>query len=1155
VNEAKAGSPVNGVAWPASRVAVVMVVGLLLAAGAHLMATYDKAVRDAEVLVAAIANSIDQTIGGSIRGVDSLLDEVQAAVQAGHHTNPDFRRDLLFRFLSFPELRYLAVADADGRLRAEVWQGGGMTSGGQDVSDQEYFLRQKATAGAVRMLVGKPTADPISGARSIHLTRPLHDALGTFAGVVVAAIDPGVYATFLASVQVDPGGVGAVFGTDGQMLAQPGERELSGEELARLSAGAATGVVAAAPNGVDMVLGYRTVARYPVIVACGVTRSRVLADWRRMAVLELILAAGFAVAMLVWARQIDHRRDLWRRHDADLDRAVTERTAELAKARQLAERTGERLADVNRELERLATVASHHLQEPIRSVVSFAQLAERHLGSRLDPGTAAQLGGIRADGIAMKRILGMFEQHVDALGPVCETAIDCGAVARQAADRVRAALPGALPEITIDSLPALSVPPGILREVFASLFTLAAGGRPASLTLGARLVGDAWQFRVAAPGLAAAVEGHRDAACWTMVDWLGGRMWTEVDAGGVSAALFTLVGWEAETGDLPAAADTAAAPGGPRFGSDLVARRIAVAMIVGLVSGTGLQLVSDREAALRAAETLTGAMVNAIEQHVGASIRSIDSLLSEVALAVEFGRDWTPEFSQRVQARLRAFPEVRMMGVVDREGRLLPEIWPAAGLPRPGATLVDPDTCRRQVNAKGPARLAVARPVAGPQFGGRTVPLTRPVHTGKDQPAALVVAAVDPDDYAELLAQLLLDEEGGSAVIGLDGRMLARAPAHEVKFGIDISDSDLFTRWLPSAPSGIAPLISKADGNDKFVGYKVVRGYPLVVTFAISRAKALHEWRRLARIEIGAVTAVSLVIFLWAWESDRQGRRLHERLLRVEGIVEERTADLAAANRVATDRARRLARVNEALRHLSRLAAHQLAAPARAIGSRVQSVSEPLAAAGSDAVGIIDVMRSASLHLTALIRDFRRYAAVCSEIPVLAPVAAHGVAETAALQLLMGTDPDEAVIDIADELPVVQADAAMLRDVFLQLFTNAVRHRGTVAKVTVRVTARREGDWWRFAVADDGPGISGDIAPRVLQAFEPVHGRAPGSTGLGLPLCRIIIQAHGGQIWLEAGGRGTTVCFTLPATQGPVPAPAMFADQPLSGAAPLATGS
>jgi len=117
------------------------------------------------------------------------------------------------------------------------------------------------------------------------------------------------------------------------------------------------------------------------------------------------------------------------------------------------------------------------------------------------------------------------------------------------------------------------------------------------------------------------------------------------------------------------------------------------------------------------------------------------------------------------------------------------------------------------------------------------------------------------------------------------------------------------------------------------------------------------------------------------------------------------------------------------------------------------------------------------------------------------------------------------------QLPTLWADPAMLGEVFEQLLGNAATHAGTLRPVTVRIEATVLPSGWRFTVSDDGPGLPPINSDLLFRAFETAHGRHPDSTGLGLPLCRVMVQNHGGRIWATSTpGEGCAIHFVLPAT-------------------------
>jgi signal transduction histidine kinase len=112
----------------------------------------------------------------------------------------------------------------------------------------------------------------------------------------------------------------------------------------------------------------------------------------------------------------------------------------------------------------------------------------------------------------------------------------------------------------------------------------------------------------------------------------------------------------------------------------------------------------------------------------------------------------------------------------------------------------------------------------------------------------------------------------------------------------------------------------------------------------------------------------------------------------------------------------------------------------------------------------------------------------------------------------------------------VVGDETQLAQLFQNLVGNAIKFRRPEVTPTVHVGARRVADTWELTVADNGIGIDPEYFERIFLVFQRLHGREeyPG-TGIGLALCRRIVDRHGGRLWVTSEpGRGSTFHFTLP---------------------------
>jgi len=167
----------------------------------------------------------------------------------------------------------------------------------------------------------------------------------------------------------------------------------------------------------------------------------------------------------------------------------------------------------------------------------------------------------------------------------------------------------------------------------------------------------------------------------------------------------------------------------------------------------------------------------------------------------------------------------------------------------------------------------------------------------------------------------------------------------------------------------------------------------------------------------------------------------------------------------------------------------------------------------------------------------RRHAAQLGE--GLEAVPAATVVEPALESLAGAIETAGARVRIEGTLPVVLADTAGLTRVVQNLVGNAVKFvDGHTPEVTIG--AQREGAWWRLWVRDNGIGMDPAHAERIFEPFQRLNGEEDyAGTGIGLAVCKRIVDSHGGRIWVEsAPGQGSTFSFTLPPAVRPAAAPA-----------------
>jgi two-component system, chemotaxis family, sensor kinase Cph1 len=226
-----------------------------------------------------------------------------------------------------------------------------------------------------------------------------------------------------------------------------------------------------------------------------------------------------------------------------------------------------------------------------------------------------------------------------------------------------------------------------------------------------------------------------------------------------------------------------------------------------------------------------------------------------------------------------------------------------------------------------------------------------------------------------------------------------------------------------------------------------------------------------------------------------------------------------------------LRRCNEELRQYAYVASHDLQEPLRAIVSCGQLLRQEYADATTDATArqLIDHMIEGGQRLQEQVLALLAYSRIASR-PSLRIAASTRSALEQAIERLTGAIQASATTIEAHDLPVVSCDPHQLVQLFQNLLDNAIKYRSAEPPI-IRVSAELDGGFWRFSVADNGIGVDGQYAERIFVLFQRLHarGKYPGS-GVGLTVCRKIVEQHGGKIWVEPqNGRGTTFHFTLPA--------------------------
>ena len=264
----------------------------------------------------------------------------------------------------------------------------------------------------------------------------------------------------------------------------------------------------------------------------------------------------------------------------------------------------------------------------------------------------------------------------------------------------------------------------------------------------------------------------------------------------------------------------------------------------------------------------------------------------------------------------------------------------------------------------------------------------------------------------------------------------------------------------------------------------------------------------------------------------------------VEGMRRRLAEELAFTDRARlqlNEQAGELRRSNAELEQFAYVASHDLQEPLRKVASFCQLLQRRYAAELDDRANqYIDFAVDGANRMQTLISDLLSFSRVGRVHRRYASVDLEQILTETLDSLSMAIEDTRAVVT-HDPLPTVTADATQMGMLLQNLIANAVKFRDPQRPPRVHLSARRDGGQWVFAVNDNGIGISPDYAERVFVIFQRLHTRDayPGN-GIGLAMCRKIVEFHGGTISVDPDySPGTRISFTLPVSvQPPVPATA-----------------
>jgi light-regulated signal transduction histidine kinase (bacteriophytochrome) len=226
----------------------------------------------------------------------------------------------------------------------------------------------------------------------------------------------------------------------------------------------------------------------------------------------------------------------------------------------------------------------------------------------------------------------------------------------------------------------------------------------------------------------------------------------------------------------------------------------------------------------------------------------------------------------------------------------------------------------------------------------------------------------------------------------------------------------------------------------------------------------------------------------------------------------------------------KLAQSNKELEQFAYVASHDLQEPLRMVASYIQLLQRRYKGQlTSEADEFINYAVDGVVRMKTLINDLLIYSRVNTKEFPPESVDCNVIVEKTLVNLKAAIDESNATINV-DPLPTLHANSLQISQLFQNLISNAIKFRREGVPPVVNITAKHAGNEWLFTVSDNGIGIDKEFSDKIFVIFQRLHNASeyPG-TGIGLAICKRIVERLGGHIWVEAEpNKGSTFNFTIP---------------------------
>lgn len=245
--------------------------------------------------------------------------------------------------------------------------------------------------------------------------------------------------------------------------------------------------------------------------------------------------------------------------------------------------------------------------------------------------------------------------------------------------------------------------------------------------------------------------------------------------------------------------------------------------------------------------------------------------------------------------------------------------------------------------------------------------------------------------------------------------------------------------------------------------------------------------------------------------------------LKEQGFIQINIRDVTERRKMEA----RLRRTNLDLQQFAFAASHDLQEPLRTITTFSQLIRlQHEGKLGAETDQHLDFIAAAADRMSQMVLDLLGYSQVVRADANMVPVSVEAVLASVTLNLQLAIRDSGARISF-DHLPTVNMDQTLLMQLLQNLIGNAIKYRSAAAPA-IHLSARDDGSEWVISVKDNGIGLDPKYAEHIFTVFKRLHGREYPGTGIGLAICKRIVERHGGHIWVESQqGQGSTFYFTV----------------------------